>query len=106
MIPDMAAGRPPAESDPREMPVVTDPGSLPTVAPAGQILALDARAAARAVGVSRAHWLRLVSTGRAPQGIRLGRARRWAIEDLRAWVAADCPPADRWEAQRGRGGRP
>ncbi len=33
-------------------------------------------------------------------GIRLGRRRLWAVDDLRAWIAAGAPAADRWMAAK------
>lgn len=70
-----------------------------------QPLALDARAVAAAIGVSRAHWLRLVSSGRAPLGVKLGTSRRWARSELELWLEAGCPSFARWEEMR-HGGKP
>ena len=64
-------------------------------------LAVDARDAARLCGVSTAHWYGLLSTGRAPAGIRLGRRVVWTVADLAAWLAAGAPSRDRWDAIRG-----
>jgi predicted DNA-binding transcriptional regulator AlpA len=61
-----------------------------------QIVALllrDSEAAA-VVGVSRAHFRRLVATGRAPRPLKLGNASRWRVEELRRWVELGCPRAD------------
>ena len=49
-------------------------------------LAVDAKRAAELVGISRAHFLRLVASKRAPAGILLGRRRLWPVEHLRAWI--------------------
>lgn len=65
-------------------------------------LAVDAVRAGKLVGVSRAHWLRLVRTGRAPAGVRLGRRRLWPVRELESWLAAGAPPRERWEALRAR----
>lgn len=99
MIPDMAARRPGEQDDARGVPVETDQQSLP--------LAVGAREASRLASVSSRTWARLVASGRAPAGIRLGRSRRWLVSELRAWLAAGAPPRERWDALRAaREGRP
>lgn len=60
-------------------------------------LALDARAAAALLHVSRSHFFRLDSSGRLPRGFRLGRCRRWSRSELEAWLAAGAPSRERWE---------
>lgn len=58
-------------------------GAGPAWVPRG----LRAADAARYVGVSESWWLGEVRAGRAPQGVRLGRAIVvWLREDLDAWV--------------------
>ncbi len=63
-------------------------------------LAVDAANAARLCGVSPAHWYTLLAGGRCPPGIRLGRRVVWPVDDLRAWLAAGAPAADRWAAMK------
>ena len=87
---------------------VGTPASSSTHNPASEPLAVDAQEAARLCGVRRAHWWRLVSSGRAPAPIYLGRRAVWALDGptgLRAWMLAGCPPrdgaaAERWRARR------
>lgn len=67
--------------------------------------AVESKAAARLCGVSRAHWMKLVGTGRAPQGLRLGRRRVWSVRELRAWLDAGAPSVERWTAMRKEGQR-
>ncbi len=44
-----------------------------------------------------------ISTGRfGPDVLRLGRSCRVREEELDAWIAAGCPPRDRWLAIRDR----
>ena len=64
--------------------------------------AVDAIGAARLCGVSRAMWWKLDSSGRCPAAIRLGRRCLWKVDELREWLAAGCPPRDRWKAERWR----
>src|SRR5262245_14264127 len=63
-------------------------------------LLLAATAAARLCAVSLASWYRLVSAGRTPAPVRLGGSVRWRAEELRAWIAGDCPSRREWEARR------
>jgi predicted DNA-binding transcriptional regulator AlpA len=69
-----------------------------------QPAAFDARAAAAFVGVSRAHWLRLAASGRAPRGMKLGARRVWSRAELSAWIEAGAPALVRWQAMRGERG--
>lgn len=63
------------------------------------ILIPDHRAAALA-GISRASWHRLRAAGKVPKPIKLGRACRWNVEELKAWIRADCPDRRTWEAMQ------
>jgi predicted DNA-binding transcriptional regulator AlpA len=63
-------------------------------------LAVGAADAARMVGISRSSWLALVSAGRAPGGIRLGRRVVWRVGELSDWLEAGAPARDAWERQR------
>jgi predicted DNA-binding transcriptional regulator AlpA len=58
--------------------------------------------AARLLGVSRTLFYGLLSAARDPVGLRLGRCRRWSVDELRAWTAAGAPPLSRWSSTRGR----
>lgn len=60
-------------------------------------LAVDAAEAARLLGISLRHLRGLDASGRLPRPIRLGRAVRWSVAELREWLAAACPARDRWE---------
>jgi len=55
------------------------------------VLLVDAKEAARLIGISRTLLYGLVSAGRAPPGCRLGRCRRWHVRELEAWSAAGAP---------------
>ena len=63
--------------------------------------------AAQLLGVHRATLRRLVAQELAPPPCRLGGSIVWRVDELRAWVAAGCPPMRRWtwplpEGRRGR----
>lgn len=60
-------------------------------------IALSAEEVADVLGISRSHVFRLASSGRLPRSLRLGRAVRWDLATLEAWLAAGAPPRERWE---------
>jgi len=72
-----------------------------TETPTAPPLLVDAKAAAGLLGISRAHLYGLLSSGRMPGPIHLGRRTLWRTDELRAWTAAGCPSADRWQAMKG-----
>jgi excisionase family DNA binding protein len=65
-------------------------------------LLLNAREVAQLLNVSRSTIYALHSAGRIPLPVRLGRAVRWRADELREWVAAGCPPRNRWMEMRER----
>jgi len=66
-------------------------------------LALPAADVAKLLNVSERHLWSLNSSGRLPRPLRLGRAVRWPVEELRDWLAAGAPERSRWEAMRKEG---
>jgi predicted DNA-binding transcriptional regulator AlpA len=82
------------------------PNSLDLAAnsPAGPVepapLAIDAADVGKLLSVSERHVWGMNSRGRLPRPIRLGRAVRWRVAELQAWLAAGCPERSRWEAMR------
>jgi len=52
---------------------------------------LSASESAEMAGVAKRSWWRYVSSGRAPQPVRLGGAVRWRRSELAEWIAAGCP---------------
>jgi predicted DNA-binding transcriptional regulator AlpA len=42
----------------------------------------------------------LLTSGRLPEPIRLGRARRWVRMEIESWIAEGCPPASTWKVRR------
>lgn len=64
-------------------------------------LAVTAGAAAKMFGISRAQWWKLRKANKLPLPVMLGaRAPRWRVEELRAWLAADCPNQEEWIGAR------
>lgn len=60
---------------------------------------LTAAESADMAGVGKRSWWRYVSSGRAPQPVRLCGAVRWRRSELTEWIAAGCPRC-RKEPQR------
>jgi predicted DNA-binding transcriptional regulator AlpA len=69
-------------------------------------LALAAVDAAAVLGISRAQFWKLHSSGRLPAPVYLGtKAPRWRLDELRRWLDAGAPERSRWEKIRpNRGG--
>jgi len=42
----------------------------------------------------------MLSSGRLPRPIRLGRSVRFRASDIEQWIELGCPPRERWEAMR------
>jgi excisionase family DNA binding protein len=61
-------------------------------------LLVKASEAAKLLDMSRAHFYRMLKSGRAPAPVRLGGCVRWRVDELRAWVSAGMPPRQRWGA--------
>ena len=72
--------------------------STQTNSPESERLALPAVEVAKLLGISERHLWALNSSGRLPRPVRLGRACRWNLAELRAWLDASCPERSRWEA--------
>jgi predicted DNA-binding transcriptional regulator AlpA len=64
---------------------------------ASPVAHVAAPAAAQFCGISRATWYRMCAAGQAPTASKLGRRRMWNVAELRAWLAAKCPPQRDWE---------
>ena len=63
-------------------------------------LTYDAAMLAEALGVSLRHIRRMDASGQIPRGVRLGRAKRWIVADIEAWLNAGSPSRERWEAMK------
>ena len=60
---------------------------------------LSVREVAGRLKVSSRQIWKLLSSGRFPKPVRLGRSVRWRAEDIARWVELDCPSRDRFEAE-------
>lgn len=62
---------------------------------------IDVRVLARYLNVSCRFLYRLIAEGALPEAITLGgRSKRWALEEIMAWVFHGCPVNDRWQKIR------
>lgn len=59
--------------------------------PSDQALLIDSRQAAKLLKVSPRTLWRMHNDGEMPQPIRIGRAVRWSLEELKKWIADGCP---------------
>jgi predicted DNA-binding transcriptional regulator AlpA len=78
------------------------PGTVAPVAPAPSAapLAVDARGAARLLGIGRSTFCSLLAAERTPAGFRLGRRRLWLVSELTEWAQAGAPARARWEVRK------
>jgi predicted DNA-binding transcriptional regulator AlpA len=61
-------------------------------------LVVDARTLGTLLGVSRATIFAMHARGALPRPVRpTRRAPRWRVDEIRAWLAAGCPPRETWE---------
>ena len=65
---------------------------IPPRPPAEQPLLIDVQQLTQLLGRSRASIARDVAAGRVPDPVRIGNSTRWRLGEIRAWVAAGCPP--------------
>lgn len=59
---------------------------------------LDAKEAARMLGYSVATLYRHHGAKLIPSPLRIGGTVRWDRQELDAWIAEGCQPAEQWEA--------
>ena len=74
----------------------------PTLAEQAASPLLNARMAAALCGLGLSTWWRYLSSGKVPAPVRIGGSVRWRRDELYAWMEADCPPREKWEAMANR----
>lgn len=61
-------------------------------------LLLNAKQAAKVLGISRSKLYSMHSAGLVPMPLTLGQGSiRWSVEELKNWTRAGCPSRQRWE---------
>jgi prophage regulatory protein len=68
----------------------------------GGPLLVGARELAKHLGLSLRTIRRLDCSGKLPRPVKIGGAVRWRVEEIAAWLAADCPGREQWETLRKR----
>ncbi|OWY71575.1 hypothetical protein B7486_07760 [cyanobacterium TDX16] len=63
-------------------------------------LMISIRELASILKLSTRHLERLDCVARIPEPIRFGRAKRWLLSDINAWIAAGCPDRDSWQSMK------
>lgn len=48
---------------------------------------IDAKTLAQQLGISKVGLLLLCRKGQFPPGVRIGRARRWSVEEVKEWLS-------------------
>ena len=59
-------------------------------------LLLRGKQAAALCGLAVSTWNQLLSAGRTPPSIKIGKARLWRLDILRQWGRCNCPPIDKF----------
>lgn len=64
-------------------------------------LLISAGEAARMLSIGRSKFYSMCSTGElGPLPITFGTRKLWIVEELRAWVSADCPAREVWQKEK------
>jgi predicted DNA-binding transcriptional regulator AlpA len=58
---------------------------------------VDANELAVLFGVAVRTIRRLDSAGKLPKPVKIGGAVRWRLDEITAWLAAECPDRQKWE---------
>lgn len=67
-----------------------------------ETLLISAKEAAKMLGISQAFFYRLHDAGKVPLPRKLGRRSLWSIQELKDWIAIDCPPLEGWNKGKER----
>lgn len=54
-------------------------------------LLINAEQVANILNISERTLWRLVSGGKVPQPVRIGRSARWRVQEIYAWIESGCP---------------
>ena len=60
---------------------------------------LSVRELANRMKVSTRHVWSLLSSGRLPEPVRIGRSVRWRVDLIDQWIRVGCPSRERFEAE-------
>ena len=88
--------------DPSAPPPVVDEITKADIMDAAKSVLLSRSAVAEMLGISKSFVTKLVSAGRFPRAIKLGRRRLWSYGEILAWTKVGCPSRAEWEKGTGR----
>ncbi len=54
-------------------------------------LLINAEQVSQILNISERTLWRLVSGGKLPQPVRIGRSARWRVQDIHDWIESGCP---------------
>lgn len=67
----------------------------------GVRLAISAPELAQSLGISERHLWAMHADGRlGPIPVSLGRAKRWYVAEVEAWLSAGAPPRAQWQVDK------
>lgn len=66
-------------------------------------LAVDINGLCELLSMSRSTVYSLYSSGRLPEGAKVGGKRFWSVAEIEAWVTAGMPPRSVWLARKATG---
>ena len=66
---------------------------------------IDAVGLASILNIGRSSVFKLNAAGRIPSPLKVGRATRWSVEDIRKWVELGCPRREVFDTMRIEGQR-
>jgi len=72
---------------------------VPETTSAVTTLLISAEELATILGMSKRTVWRLLSAGRLPPPVHLGKSTRWRLNDIHRWVESGCPETDKQHKQ-------
>jgi predicted DNA-binding transcriptional regulator AlpA len=63
-------------------------------------LLIDSKALSKLLDLSQGTIYTMEKEGRMPAAIRIGKAVRWGLEEITAWIEAGCPDRANWQWPR------
>jgi excisionase family DNA binding protein len=84
---------------------MTEPQNIEFKRAVTQPLLIDSRQVGELLNLSTRTVWRLLSAGKLPQPVRIGRSVRWSRSDLETWIANGCPetaPVEVIQSEQGK----
>ncbi len=84
---------------------MTEPQNIEFKRAVTQSLLIDSRQVGELLNLSTRTVWRLLSAGKLPEPVRIGRSVRWSRSDLETWIANGCPetaPVEVIQSEQGK----